>query len=421
MKDISTLGMYFYILRRSNWVQRVKVRLLGLFESTLPRTYKATGTTHAKSHIPRPMLEAAKAPAPKLLAFATLGANSNEEERLRELLSGFSTQWFHFDRTAKFRMWWRLLCALRGRPHDLAVMEGTGLAGGSALMLGRLIFGTRYVVSAGDAVGPFMASRGAFLGPLFGLYERMLYRTAAGFIGWTPYLVGRALSFGAPRAMTAPGWAPFPRSEEELAAARSRIREHYGISPETLVVGIVGSLVWNGRVGYCYGLELVRAMHGLDRSDLRVLIVGEGTGRARLEAASADLKGARIIFVGRVPQEQVPDYLAAMDVGSLPQSLDRVGSFRYTTKVSEYLAAGLPLVTGQIPLAYDLDEGWLWRLAGGSPWDDHYVNALREFLACLSPAEIVEKRKQLWTASHLFARDQQIKRVTSFITELLIR
>ena len=50
----------------------------------------------------------------------------------------------------------------------------------------------------------------------------------------------------------------------------------------------------------------------------------------------------------------MPNHLAAFDLASLPQSVDGVGSFRYTTKLSEYLAAGLPIVTGQIPAAYDL-------------------------------------------------------------------
>lgn len=354
-----------------------------------------------------------------VLAFATLGAGSNEEARMRELLAAFSTQWLPFDRNAKLRMWWRLVCTLGGRAHDLVVMEGTGIAGGLALMVGRLMFGTRYVVSSGDAVGPFVGTQRALLAPLFGLYERLLYRGSIGFIGWTPYLVGRALSFGAPRAATAPGWAPFLRTDQDLAAARTRIRARYGIASEALVVGIVGSLVWSRRAGYCYGLELVRALRGLERHDLWVLIVGDGTGRRRLEAAAGDLAGSRIIFTGRVPQEEVPDYLAAMDVGSLPQSVDRVGSFRYTTKISEYLACGLPIITGQIPMAYDLDDGWAWRLPGASPWNDQYIDALRALLARLSLAELVEKRKQVAAGSRLFAREPQVKRITCFIKELL--
>ena len=95
-------------------------------------------------------------------------------------------------------MFRRLLLEMwRIRP-DLVVMEGTGLAGGAALILARAVFGQRYLVSSGDAVGPWVGTRSRLLGPVFGLYERVLCRLAAGFIGWTPYLVGRALTFGTP-------------------------------------------------------------------------------------------------------------------------------------------------------------------------------------------------------------------------------
>src|SRR5262249_31540693 len=148
------------------------------------------------------------------------------------------------------------------------------------------------------------------------------------------------------------------------------------IPADALVFGIVGSLAWNKRVGYCYGYELIEAIHRIDRPEAVVLIVGEGDGRVRLEQLAGKRLGRTVIFTGSVGRDVVPDYLAAMDVASLPQSVDGVGSFRYTTKLSEYLAAGLPVVTGQIPLAYDLDGNWLWRLPGKAPWDDHYICAL---------------------------------------------
>ena len=135
-----------------------------------------------------------------------------------------------------------------------------GLAGGAALILARAVFGQRYVVSSGDAVGPWVATRSRLLGPVFGLYERVLCRLAAGFIGWTPYLVGRALTFGTPRGVTAAGWAPFPRTPAELTDARQRVRSALGIPANALVIGIAGSMVWTPRYQFCYGMELVRAL-----------------------------------------------------------------------------------------------------------------------------------------------------------------
>ena len=151
--------------------------------------------------------------------------------------------------------------------------------------------------------------------------------------------------------MTASGWAPYSLSPEDQTASRIKVRKELGIAANDLVFGLVGSLAWTKRVGYCYGLELVRALERTSRPNLKVVIVGDGTGRTHLEEAAGKRLGDSVILTGRVSRDQVPDYLAAMDVASLPQSVDQIGSFRYTTKLSEYLAAGLPIVTGQIPLA----------------------------------------------------------------------
>jgi hypothetical protein len=111
------------------------------------------------------------------------------------------------------------------------------------------------------------------------------------------------------------------------------------------------------------------------------------------------------------------DHMATFDVASLPQSVDGVGSFRYTTKLSEYLAAGLPVVTGRIPMAYDLDDGWLWRLAGRTPWDDEYIEQLAKLMARADHDEIAAKRQSIPAHLPEFDRDRQIQRVTDFIRE----
>lgn len=354
--------------------------------------------------------------APQIACFATQGEGGGDERRILTLLENFQVQGLPFDRQHKFGSFVRLVRQLIRQRPDLVVMEGTGIAGGLALILARVLVGTRYVVSSGDAVGPFLSQRYPLLAPIAGLYERLLCRLAAGFIGWTPYLVGRALTFGTPRAMTAPGFSDAYAD----AKARGRMRQELGIPDEALVVGIVGSLVWSPRLKYCYGWELVRAAQRCRKSDVYFVIVGGGTGLPELERELARSACRSVILTGRVEPERVIDYLAAMDLGSLPQSVDGVGSFRYTTKISEYLAANLPIVTGQIPLAYDLNTGWIAALPGDRPWDDQYIEALANFIDDLTPQALASLRRAVDSAPrYLFDKTRQIAQVTAFVLDLL--
>ncbi len=361
-------------------------------------------------------------PRPKILAYATQGSGGPEvlddELRLRTLLGEFDASYVRFDRGNRLGSFRRVLRALKSERPDMVVMEGTGLAGGAALLLGRALFGTRYVLSSGDAVAPFVRAQAPLAHPLFLLYEALLCRHAAGFVGWSPYVVGRALTLGAPAAMTAPGWPPYPplRNRDD---ARRLVRERLGIAPNAMVFGVVGSLAWNRRVHYCYGLELAQALPlAAERTDLHVLIVGDGDGRAHIERLRSAAT-SRLHLTGRVPRPEVGDYLAAMDVVTLPQSVDAVGNFRYTTKLSEYLGSGVPVVVNQIPLAYDLPGEWVFRLPGRSPWDPAFVEALAKLMREVSREELEDKRRETEKALPLFQRDPQVQRFTRFLLDRL--
>jgi hypothetical protein len=294
-------------------------------------------------------------------------------------------------------------------------MEGTGVAGGVSVILARRLFGVRYMVSSGDAVGPFVGgiSRAARLPAWF--YEWMLYRHSAGFIGWTPYLVGRALTMGAPRGVTAANYAPYPTFRE----SRSTVRERLGISRDTIVFGISGSLVWNRRHQYCYGLELVEAIRQVERQDLAVLIVGAGSGLSHLIDRAGDELGRRVFLPGRVSRELVTSYLGAMDVGSLPQSVDQVGAFRYTTKLPEYQSARLPIVTGYIPMAYDVAYDWAWRIPGESPWSAEYVKALGQLMQRIDQVTVTDMKARVPSTSELFDQSAQTDHVSAFVRDAL--
>ena len=354
----------------------------------------------------------------RILGVATQGAGGDDELRLRTLLAPLGATFFPFDRARKRASGRDLLRTIRRDRPDLVVMEGTGVFGGLALLQGAIRHRVPFVVSSGDAVEPFVRAKMPAAGPAFGAYERALCARSAGFIGWTPYLAGRALTFGAPRAMTAPGWAPYPETSLPRERARAKFRARLGIPADALVVGIVGSMP-AGRSGYCYGRELVEAMVHVKRPDAHVVVVGDGTGRPLLQKLAGDRLDRTVHLPGRIPREQVPDALSAFDIASLPQTVDGIGSFRYTTKISEYLAARLPVVTGRIPLGYDLDAGWIWRLPGLRPWDALYTRSLAALIDRVTPDEIARRRDATARSLPLFDRDEQVARVAAFLSEIL--
>jgi glycosyltransferase involved in cell wall biosynthesis len=351
----------------------------------------------------------------RVVCLATQGPGSGDEQRITALLEPLNPSVVPTSRRGRLRATASLIRRLHAADPALVVMEGTGISGGLAVMALRALAGTPYIVSSGDAVAPFLSAMARPLGVVGLVYEGLLCRLSSGFIGWSPYLTGRALTFGAPRAMTAANWGTRP--EKRRGAS---VRERLGIPPDALVFGIVGSLNWTARYGYCYGWELVQAARRIDRDDVRVLVVGDGDGRARLEQIAGPALGRSVLLPGAVPRDEVADYLDAMDVASLPQSVDGVGAFRYTTKISEYLAAGLPVVTGQIPLAYDLDDGWLWRLPGDAPWDRRYVDALSALMTTVD-AQAVAAHRPPETTPALFDRERQVRQVTAFVRDVLAR
>ena len=355
----------------------------------------------------------------RILGFATQGSDGDDELRLRTLLAPLAAEVLPFDRSRKISSLFQILQRIRKESPSLVLMEGTGIGGGLAVLAGRWFYGVPFVVSSGDAVGPFLSGKYGWGNPLFHLYERVLCRSAKGFVGWSPYLSGRALTLGARRAMTAPGWAPFALTEEQRQSYRSKIRQKFDIRPSAIVFGIAGSLAWSKTRRYCYGLELVKALQQTS-SDACVLIVGDGDGYEILRRLAGSRLNKSIFLAGRVGRSEVPKYLSAMDVGLLPQSVDGIGSFRYTTKISEYVAAKLPFITNQIPAAYDMDSRWMIRLPGDAPWDRVFVRELASLMDNAKREWMDQLRSNMPDHAQEFDRERQVARFCSFVSDLLI-
>jgi hypothetical protein len=78
------------------------------------------------------------------------------------------------------------------------------------------------------------------------------------------------------------------------------------------------------------------------------------------------------------------------------------------------------VITGEVPAAYDLDEGYLWRLPGDAPWDATFIDALTALLREITRAEVDDRRAAAKTVSaDVFDRARQQRRMGAFVVDIL--
>ena len=115
-----------------------------------------------------------------------------------------------------------------------------------------------------------------------------------------------------------PSGVPVPRSLPSRADARARLN----LPPDAFVISSLARLTPHKSIG-----DLVEAAARVPDPDrrLRVVVAGDGPERARLEDLAAAPLGPRATFLGRLPDETIPDVYAASDLFCLPSKLEGFG------------------------------------------------------------------------------------------------
>jgi len=145
---------------------------------------------------------------------------------------------------------------------------------------------------------------------------------------------------------------------------RASLREELGLPRHSPLVAYAGQLYrWKGVD------VLVEALGALRQAHL-VIVGGDDENRPRLQELANHHAPGRVHFIGPVPHVEVPRYLAAADVISLPNSGAEEISQRYTSplKLFEAMASGRAIVASDLPsLGEVLSDGVNARLV---PADD---------------------------------------------------
>ena len=119
-----------------------------------------------------------------------------------------------------------------------------------------------------------------------------------------------------------------PDSFDPGKANGHRVRAQYGLG-DALTIG------WAGILREWHGLELL--LHAVTAvPSATLLIVGDGPARAAFERRVEELRlTERVVITGRIAHEQMPDYLAAMDIAVVADERTGIAS---PMKLLEYMS-----------------------------------------------------------------------------------
>ncbi len=109
-------------------------------------------------------------------------------------------------------------------------------------------------------------------------------------------------------------------------------------------------LGYSGHVSARLDLDLLRAI-ALARPDWRLVFAGSQWDAGCAEALQALRSLPNVQFVGLLPVEEVPSFIAGCDVCLIPYRVNDETRAISSLKLYEYLAAGRPVVSARVPAA----------------------------------------------------------------------
>jgi glycosyltransferase involved in cell wall biosynthesis len=125
-------------------------------------------------------------------------------------------------------------------------------------------------------------------------------------------------------------------------------------SGETRPVGKGDAFVmmYHGTLTKIYGLDIAIEALSMAKKDIpnaEFWILGDGTERRGLEELSDRLGIAKSVkFIGRVPPQEIPNWLKQCDVGVLATRSDVFLDYSFSNKLSEYIIMDKPVISSRL-------------------------------------------------------------------------
>lgn len=190
----------------------------------------------------------------------------------------------------------------------------------------------------------------------------------------------------------------------------------------SLVVGMIGTMIWSEKHRMCYGWDIIEALALLRELPIKALLVGDGNGRKILEARAKELEiSDQVIFTGQLPYEEMLAYLNIMDVCVSTQSNDVVGMVRTTGKLPLYLAYGKYVIATDVGEAKHVLPGIGCLLPYEGVRDDCHPVRLSEHLKLLmaEPNRIKVSKAAFQVAEENFDYTLLAQRVENVCRDLI--
>lgn len=183
-----------------------------------------------------------------------------------------------------------------------------------------------------------------FLPALPQLIERMNMKRADAIIVVSKHLKEYFVNHGisASKISVIPNGVDIERFSPKISGAR--VREKHGLK-NRIVLGFVGSFhYWHGLENLLRLIEHTQKRH----DDVAYLLVGDGPLKKSADefVAHKNLEKS-VVLTGYVPHQEIPEYVAAMDIVLAPYP--KMDFFYFSPlKLFEYMAAGKPVIASRI-------------------------------------------------------------------------